>query len=117
MKANELLNLIEKGLQTGIGAEDLHSRMKSEGVDYNFGQGFTGRVMDRISDGLTLAARQVDFVSSLNSIFYRVAFAGVAAIIIMLISIFISEGSLTLNAIVGISDTIDENLISLITEN
>lgn len=117
MKPSELLLLIESGFLPEARAGDIHDRLVSEGVDYSFRQGFTDKVINRISEGVIVLNRQLDFSRALNSIFYRVAFAGVAAIIIMLISIFISEGSLTLNSLVGISGNLDESLIGLLTIN
>ena len=117
MKPAELLKLIESGLHPEGRADLLSVRMRSEGVDYAFSKGFTDKVISRISEGVVVVNRQLDFARSLNSIFYRVAFAGVAAIIILLISIFISEGSLSLNSLVGISHDLDEGLIGLLTVN
>lgn len=117
MKPAELLLLIESGLRSEGGSRHLHDRLRSEGVDYAFSKGFTDKVISKISEGVVVMNRQIDFVRSLNSIFYRVAFAGVAAIIVLLISIFISEGSLSFDSLVGISRDLDENLIGLLTIN
>lgn len=117
MKSNDLLNLIEKDMASESAADVLRHRIASEGVDYSFGSGFTERVINRIFSGAIVVNRQLDFVRSMNSIFYRVAFAGVAAIILLLISIFIAEGTISFNSIVGISESFDENLIGLLTDN
>ena len=117
MKPAELLKLIESGFHPEARAGDISDRLRYEGVYYSFSEGFTDKVINRISEGVVVLNRQLDFSRSLNSIFYRVAFAGVAAIIILLISIFISEGSLSFNSLVGISGSLDENLIGLLTIN
>ncbi len=117
MKPADLLILIESGLQSDSRAGDLSDKLRSEGVQYSFSSGFTTKVLNRISEGVVVINRQLDFARSLNSIFYRVAFAGVAAIIILLISIFISEGSLSLSSLVGISRNLEEDLIGLLTIN
>jgi hypothetical protein len=46
-----------------------------------------------------------------------VALTGVAAIVILLISIFFVEGSISLNSLLGIGDTYDESIICLLTGN
>jgi hypothetical protein len=117
MKPAELLLLIESELHKGARAGNLPERLRSEGVDYTFSKGFTDKVISKISEGVVIMNRQIDFARSLNSIFYRVAFAGVAAIIVLLISIFFSEGSLSFNSLVGISRDLDENLVGLLTIN
>ena len=117
MKPTELLNLIEQNMLPEARAGDLRSRLEDAGVNYTFQTGFTERVIDRIFAQAIVVNRQLDFVRSLNNIFYRVAFAGVAAIIFLLISIFMMEGSLSFNSLVGISETVDENLITLLTAN
>ena len=60
---------------------------------------------------------EVEFVKYMNFAFYRIALTGVAAIVILLISIFFMEGSLSLNSFLGISNNYDESIVCLLTGN
>ena len=61
--------------------------------------------------------RDIEFVKSLNYVFYRIALPGVAAILLLLISIFLMEGSLSLNSFLGLGNSNDESIIYLLTGN
>ncbi len=65
------------------------------GQDTSFESGFADRVMER----LETPAKTIE----MYSIFKRVAITGIAAIIALLIAIYFIDGSLTLNAVLGIS--------------
>ena len=67
-------------------------------------------------EGLTIV-REVEDIKFMNLVFYRVAFTGVAAIVILLISIFLMEGSLSLNSLLGLRDNYDESIVCLLTGN
>jgi hypothetical protein len=53
----------------------------------------------------------------MNFAFYRVALTGVAAIVLLLISIFLMEGSLSFNSFLGLKDNYDESIVCLLTGN
>jgi hypothetical protein len=53
----------------------------------------------------------------MSSVFYRIALTGVAAIAILLISIFLMEGSLSFNSFLGLSDNYSESIVCLLTGN
>ena len=68
------------------------------------------------SAGLSLN-REVEFVKYMNFAFYRIALTGVAAIVILLISIFFMEGSLSFNSFLGLRNNYDESIVCLLTGN
>ncbi|MDQ1296152.1 MAG: hypothetical protein QG611_130, partial [Bacteroidota bacterium] len=74
-------------------------------------------VTDKLFPAASAVINQVEFVRSMNFAFKRIAFTGVAAIILLLISIFLMEGSFSVNSILGLSDSIDESIICLLTGN
>lgn len=117
MKAEEIAKLIDEGLGGEKSPGYLRHRLREEGIDYTFSDGFTARVISNIYGGAIIINRQIDFMRSLNSVFYRVAFAGIAAIILLIISIFAAEGSINLNSLVGISESLDETIIGFLTDN
>lgn len=69
------------------------------GQEASFESGFADRVMDRLKKEPTVSPRTIE----MYSIFKRVAIVGIAAIIALLITIYYIDGSLTLNAVLGIS--------------
>lgn len=116
MKPVELYKLMSDSLNPDVKTEGMPGRLAAEGVNYSFGERFTDKVIDRLLSQVVVN-RQLEFGRSLNTVFYRVAFAGVAAIAVLLVSIFLMEGSLTFNSLVGITESFDENLIGLLTGN
>jgi hypothetical protein len=117
MKPSELKKLIISSLDPDADLGKASSRLEEEGVTFDFRRGFSDRILKKIfSAGLTIN-REVEFVKSINIIFYRIAFTGVAAIVILLISIFLMEGSLSFNSFLGLTDSYDESIVCLLTGN
>jgi hypothetical protein len=117
MKPSEIKKLIISSLDADADIVTASGKLHEEGVSYNFSKDFSDKVINKlVSEGLTVN-REVEFVKSLNSAFYRVALTGVAAIVILLISLFIMEGSLSFNSFLGLSDNYDESIVCLLTGN
>ena len=117
MKPSEIKKLIIGSMDADAAPEEIARRLEEEGVSFDFSKGFSERVTDKIfTAGVTLI-RQTEFVRSLNYVFYRVALSGVAAIVILLISIFFMEGSLSFNSFLGLGDSYDESIVCLLTGN
>ena len=117
MKGSEIKKLIFSSLDASVDTGDIARQLEGKGVSFDFSEGFTDKVMDKIFGAGMAVNRELEFVRNLNSAFYRVAFTGVAAIVILLISIFFVEGSISLNSLLGIGDTYDESIICLLTGN
>ncbi|HEX7492637.1 MAG TPA: hypothetical protein VF346_00320 [Bacteroidales bacterium] len=104
-------------LRQDTDTSEFPGRMEEEGISYNFSVKFGDRVLDKLfSAGLTVK-REVEFVKYMNFAFSRIALTGVAAIVILLISIFLIQGSLSFNSLLGISDSYDESIVCLLTGN
>jgi hypothetical protein len=117
MNTSEIKNLMISSLKDDADTNEVARRLEEEGVSYNFSKGFGDKVLNKIySSGLTVN-RQVEFVKYMNFAFYRIALTGVAAIVVLLISIFIMEGSLSINSLLGLHDNYDESIVSLLTGN
>ncbi|HBE41411.1 MAG TPA: hypothetical protein DDW27_09440 [Bacteroidales bacterium] len=117
MKRPEIKLLIISSLDPGTDAGTLARQIEDSGVSYDFNGKFTDRVLDKIFGAELAFNREIEFVRKLNSAFYRVALTGVAAILLLLISIFLMEGSLSINSFLGIGDTYDESIVCLFTDN
>jgi hypothetical protein len=113
----EIKKLLIGSLSTDADPIEVSRILEEEGVSYDFSIGFGDKIIDKLfSAGLTIN-REVEFVRSMNFAFYRIALTGVAAIVVLLISIFMMEGSLSLNSFLGLSDSYDESIVCLLTGN
>jgi len=117
MKSSEIKNLIINSLNADADPKAASMILEEEWVTFDFSQGFADKILDKLfSAGLTIN-NQIEFVKSMNFAFYRIALTGVAAIVVLLISIFIMEGSLSFNSFLGFGNSYDESIISLLTGN
>lgn len=117
MKAPEIKKIIIDSLEKDSDSSEMPSLLEVNGVSYDFNGNFSDKVIDKLfSEGVTVN-REVEFLRSLNFVFYRIALTGVAAIIVLMISIFLMEGSLSFNSFLGLKDNYDETIISLLTGN
>ena len=64
------------------------------GMDYSFSQGFTDRVMQRLDN------RSVDLFSS----FKKVALTSAAAVALLVMSVYFTDGSLSLDSLFGLQN-------------
>lgn len=117
MKPAEIKELIINSLSADKDSEDIMRKLEKAGVEYSFSESFRDKVLDRIFSASVTINREIEFVRSMNTIFYRIALTGVAAIIILLVSIFLREGSLSFNSFLGLGDNYNESLICLLTGN
>lgn len=118
MNKKEIKDLIIKSLDPETDTSSFPEKLGENGPLFSFSSDFTGKVLDRLTSGqMSAVVRDIEFIRGLNSAFYRIALTGVAAIIILLISIIISEGSLSLNSFLGMGNDVDETIICLLTGN
>lgn len=116
MERSEFKNLLTSALDPDSNAAEASAEIQEAGVNYSFSEGFRDKILDKIfAEGKVV--RQVEFVRNLNYVFYRIALTGVAAIIIMLISIFLMSGSFSLNSFLGLENSYDESIICFLTGN
>ncbi len=80
--------------------------------DYQFKHGFTDRVMDRLAKPKNGRLIEFNFARDLNKIFMRVAISGVAAIILLLLSIYLTTGSVSIDSLSGAESYSEDNVIS-----
>ena len=114
---SEIKKLLISSLNDNPESEIVAEKLQQEGVSYDFSQGFTGRVLNRIFIADLKVTREIEFTDYLNFAFSRIALTGVAAIVLLLVSIFIMDGSLSFNSILGLSDSQEESMVYLLTGN
>ena len=82
--------------------------------NHSFSDGFHNRVMQAVSDEKKGKVMSIDFTRSFTSMFNRIAVAGVAVIVLLVISLYISHGSLNINTFTGVDPISEDNLISVL---
>ena len=115
MNREEIKKLVITSLDAESSTNETAERIENEGVSYDFKPGFTDKVIEKIFSASEKVNREVEFVMSMNYAFKRIALTGIAAIIILMLSIFIMEGSFSINSIFGIGNNYDESFISVLT--
>ena len=87
-------------------------------TSWHFDKGFSSRVMQRIHEekGENKVV-EMENTGQFFSIFRKIAVASVAAMIILLISIYLSSGSISKESVLGVDSFSEENLVSYLLED
>lgn len=117
MKAEKLKELILKSLEGDTPDAEILKQIETAGVSYSFSEDFTEKVLDKVFAPAKVITRETEFLFSFRRVFYKIAFTGVAAIIILLISIYISQGTLSVDSFLGLGDGVDESILCVLTGN
>jgi len=117
MNSKEIKKIMIRSLDIDADPAEASRVMEEEVVSYTFSKEFADKVLGKIYSPVLAITREVEFMKYLNLAFYRIALTGVAAIIILMISIFFMEGSLSLNSLIGLNDGYDESIVCLLTGN
>lgn len=88
-----------------------------EALALDFNDGFEHKVLGRLNDEIYVIKRASEFNKKLSQVFYRVAFTAAAAIVLLMLSIFLKTGSLTFDSLLGVNDGYSESIVCLLTEN
>lgn len=112
----KLKELVLKVLTTDLNEEEQELLEREVIPVYSFSNGFRDSVMEKTGKGSVALGLRPDFLSSFSEIFRRVAFTGVAAIVVLIVIMFVSQGSISYDTLLGIDATIDDPLISLLVE-
>jgi hypothetical protein len=81
-------------------------------TSYSFGSGFKEKVMEEVQQEKEPVVLHPDFNRALHNGFKKIWITGVAAIVLLLLSVYLTEGSF--DVFTGNDLTSDENLISYI---
>ena len=117
MKPSELKKLIIGSLDAGADAGEIAGKLEDGGVSLDFSEGFGDKVTDRIFSSALTINRDMEFTRNLSLVFYRIAVTGIAAIVILMLSIFIMQDSFSFNSFLGLGDTYDETFVYFLTGN
>ena len=72
-------------------------------------------MLDRIFSSGRDFYREPEFIRNMSYVFRNIAISGAAAIILLLISIFFMEGTISINSFLGLKDGYDESIVCLLT--
>ena len=117
MNKSEIKKLIIISLNADADDVGVSGKLEKEGISYNFSENFSDKVLNKLFSAVLTVNREVEFVKYMNFAFYRIALTGVAAIIVLLVSIFLREGSFSFNSFLGLSDNYDESIVCMLTGN
>jgi len=117
MNSLEFKDLLIRSLDKDYDPAEAAKKIEEAGISFKFNEKFHEKVMDKIYNTGADVVHEIEFVRNLNYVFYRIALPGVAAILLLLISIFLMEGSFSFNSFLGLSDSYDESILCLLTGN
>ena len=117
MKTDELKDLILRSLEGDSPPGTLPGELEKAGVTYRFKDEFAGMIIKNLVPGEPVASADPEFLSNMRLAFYRVALTGIAAIILLLISMLLGQGSLSFDSVLGLGNLHDESIICLMTGN
>ena len=115
MKRSEIKELIIGSADNDADPQNISRRLEDAGVTFDFSKVFNEKVISKLFTKVISADRELEFTRNLNFVFYRIALTGIAAIVVLLISIFLMEGSISFNSFIGLSDSYDESIVCLLT--
>ena len=114
MKKEELKDLLLKSLSEEVSDNERAMLEKHALPDYKFSPSFSDRVMSSIASGGLVLPGGRDLFAGWSNTFLRVALTGAAAIIVLAVSLFLTQGSLSYDTLLGLDTTVDEGLVSLL---
>jgi hypothetical protein len=117
MNLSELKKLLINSLNKDNDPQKINEILMGQGLSYDFSPNFTEKVLNRIFAPKSERLKELEFLRYLNFAFSRIFLTGVAAIVALLLSIFLMEGSISFNSILGMGDTYDEGIVYLLTGN
>jgi hypothetical protein len=117
MDSSEIKKILISSLNSDSDPIEASEQLEEVRASYNFSKNFGDKVLDKVFATGLKVTREVEFVKSMNFAFYRIALTGVAAIVLLLISIFLMEGSISFNSLLGLSNNNDESIVCLLTGN
>ena len=117
MNISDIKKMLISSLDIYSDPEEVARKLKEAGISYDFSENFTDKVLGRVFSARLTVTREIEFVKSMNFAFSRIALTGVAAIVVLLLSIFLMEGSLSFNSFLGLKDNYDESIVCLLTGN
>lgn len=103
MKSSDILKLLAEDPEQNSGNREYSAKL-IETVDFDFRSGFEEKILEKVY-----------VEKSFNIAFYRIAFTAAAAVALLIISIYLKEGSFSFDSLLGINDVDSETIVCLLT--
>ena len=116
MDKSDIKFFLISSLDADADLNKVNQEMETVNRMYDFSDSFNDRLRAKLFSR-SLENPKIEFFRTISWAFPRIALTGVAAIILLLISIFMMEDSFSFNTILGLSESYDENIISMLTGN
>ena len=116
MKPVKIKDLFFRSLSSDLDRDDREIFEKELLPEHRFTDGFRDRVMNSIVSGRIYINGKRELIKSIDSIFLKIAIPGAAAIVLLMLSLLLSEGSLSYDTLLGIDNEVDGVLVSLLSE-
>jgi len=111
MKYKEFKNLIINSLEKENDDGKITLELL-EKVDYDFKKGFEKNVLAKILDRGKII--RYEFDRRLRLAFKSVSIAAAAAVVLMMLSIFLNEGNLSVDSLLGVEDGYNESIVCVL---
>jgi len=117
MRLSEIKELMISSLDHDADADKISQKLSAELIPADFSDEFSEKVLSRIATTGLVVNREAEFMRNMNFVLKRMAFTGAAAIILLVISIFLTQGSLSVDAFLGLVDGTDESFLYILAGN
>lgn len=114
MKKDDVKELLLRSITDDISKEERVILQDNVLPDYKFSTEFNNKVMRQVSGLKISSLRRHDIIAGMDNAFLKIALTGAAAIILLAVSLFVSQGSLSYDTLLGLDTSVDEGLISLL---
>lgn len=115
MKKEDLKDLLIRSLDIDSDPQLLSRIVEKEAFSCEFPEGFTEKVLKRVYNEGKAYAVESEFLRRMNLAFYRIVLTGIAAAILLIISILIGQGTISSDSLLGLGDSADESIVCLLT--
>jgi len=117
MKKEKLKELIIESLSGDEPDRDSLNQLEEAGLSYSFSNDFAQKVINRIYSAEQTRNINIEFTKLFYRTFYRIAITGIAAIILLLISLYLTQGSFSVDSFLGLGDGFEESILCVLTGN
>ena len=115
MKPSKIKELMINSLDENANVAEIAESFEREGLSFDFSEDFENKVFDELfGKSINVENENTVFSKSFLSLCNKVSMIGAAAIIIFIISIFFTQGEISLNSLFGLGKVYDEGMIYLL---
>lgn len=114
MKKDDLKELLLRSVTDEISDSDRDILETSAIPEYSFSSSFRDKVLNMVAGINKTSLLRPDIFAGWNTAFLRIALSGAAAILLLALSLFISQGSLSYDTLLGLDTSVDQVMVSVL---